>query len=147
MIGTDRRTPEPRSIDSVTVEPFGPRMRSRAPCMVSPSSDMPSTDRTTSPASSPARSAGEPDNGLVTTSRQAAPSGVQPSVPSGASVAISAPMPSNWPLMPCRFSRYCVELRYSEYGSPSDLIMPSIAPLTSAPRSTSPPAYRSLIVW
>ncbi len=74
------------------------------------------------------------------TSRHSGPSVAQPWVPSGASVAISAPMPSNSPLMPSRLWRYSSEVRYDEYGSSSDSIMPRMAPWMSASRSTSPPA-------
>ena len=75
------------------------------------------------------------------------PSGEQPSVPSDPSVAISAPMPSNCPLIPSRLSRYSSDVRYAEYGSPSAWIMPRMAPWTTFVGSTSPPAYRSLIAW
>ena len=77
-------TPSPRSMVRATALPFGPRIRSRAASTVSPSTEVPSTRVTTSPGFSPIRSAGEPGSGSVTTSRQAAPSGVQPSVPSSA---------------------------------------------------------------
>ena len=64
-----------------------------------------------SPIFTPAFSAGDPSSGLVTTRWQAAPSGEQPSVPSGACDAISAPIPSNWPPIPSRLSRYSSEVR------------------------------------
>ena len=59
-----------------------------------------------SPAWTPPVSAGDPGSGRVTTSRQDGPSGSQPSAPSMARDVISAPIPSNWPLMPCRLLRY-----------------------------------------
>ena len=83
--------------------PFGPRIMVRAASTVSPSSAVPSTDRTMSPGIRPARAAGEPSNDLVTRRRHAVPSGSQPWVPSAACEPRSAPMPSNWPLMVWRF--------------------------------------------
>ena len=64
-----------------------------------------------SPTLTPALSAGEPAIGLVTIRRHELPSGEQPSVPSDPSVAISAPIPSNCPLMPSRLSRYSSDVR------------------------------------
>ena len=55
--------------------------------------------------------AGEPTIGLVTTRRHALPSGEQPAVPSDPSVAISVPIPSNWPLIPRRLWRYSSDER------------------------------------
>ena len=48
------------------------------------------------------------------TSRQSAASVAQPWVPSAACVAISAPIPSNSPLMPWSVERYSSEVRYEE---------------------------------
>ncbi len=101
---------------------------------------LPSIDETTSPTARPAFWAGDPSIGLVITSRQAGPSGVHPAVPSGARDAISAPIPSNCPLMPWRLWRYSSEVMYDENGSPSDPIIPRMAPWISAVRSTAPPA-------
>ncbi len=147
MIARENGCSVPRCTLRVTTLPFGPRIRSRAPSTVRPSSDTPSVASTRSPVLRPALAAGEPAIGATMTSRHAGPSVAQPCVPSAACVAISAPMPSNSPLIPWRESWYSLEVRYEEYGSPSASIMPRMAPWTMASRSTSPPAYRSLIVW
>ena len=140
VIARSNGSASPRWTVSVTTDPFGPRIRSRAPSTFKPSSEVPSVARIRSPASSPAFSAGDPTIGATTRSRQSAPSVVQPWVPSAACVAISAPMPSNWPLIPCRLSRYSSDVRYEEYGSPRASIMPRMAPWIRTSRSTSPPA-------
>ena len=96
----------PRWSRRVTTEPFGPRTRSRAASMVRPSSALPSVARMRSPARIPAFSAGEPSMAPTTRREQVGPSVAHPCVPSLPCVAISAPTPSNCPLIPRRLSRY-----------------------------------------
>src|SRR3954447_7146227 len=144
-ISTSKGAAPSRTMASVTAESFGPRTIARAASTVIPSSRAPPMDSITSPGSSPAFSAGDPGIGATTTSRQSAASVVQLDVaPLASTVPIVAPMPSNSPEIERRLSLNSSLVRYSEYGSPSAPIMPLIAPSTSALRSTSPPAYRSV---
>jgi hypothetical protein len=77
--------------------------------------------------------------------RQSGPRSVQAEVaPFVSTVPMVAPMPSNWPEMPSRLRLNSSAVRYWLYGSSSAPIIPLIAPSTSALRSTSPPAYRSV---
>jgi hypothetical protein len=118
-----------------------PRILSRAPSTVSPSSADPSTAATTSPGRSPAACAGEPSIGAMITRRHSGPSVAQSLVcPALSTVPISAPMPSNWPEMPWSEFRKSSGLRYEEYGSSSASIIPLIAPWITLALSTSPPA-------
>ena len=97
-IGTSNGSAAPRRMRRTTVVSLGPRTLPRASSTVRPVSEAPSIASITSPASSPAFSAGEPPSGATTASRQSAPRVVQADVaPARSTVPIVAPMPSNWP--------------------------------------------------
>ena len=95
----------------------------------------------TSPALSPAFSAGDPAIVPSTARRHAGPSGVHVVLfPDASTVPMLAPIPSNSPAIPWRDCRYSSGVRYWLNGSLSAAIIPLMAPWTSAPRSTVPPA-------
>ena len=91
----------------------GPRTCAVMASTVWPSTALPATATMTSLASSPAPAAGAPGTVRTTTSAQAEPRGVQPSVPSGARLVMTAPMPSNWPARPDRVEVRAAGARYS----------------------------------
>ncbi len=141
VIATSNVIPTPRRIRSLTVVSFGPRTLLRAWSTVSPARVAPSMPSMTSPGRSPAFSAGDPVSGATTARKQSSPRVVQAAVaPAPLTVPIVAPMPSNWPEMPSSDDLNSSDVRYCEYGSSSEPIIPLIAPSTSDLRSTSPPA-------
>ena len=83
----------------------------------------------------------------MTTSRQVGPSVAQPVDPSAPADAISAPIPSNWPLIPCRLCRYSSGVRYAENGSFSGSIIPLIAPCDQRLAVDRPAGVAVVIVW
>ena len=60
--------------------------------------------------------------------------------PVASTVPIVAPIPSNSPEMSRSDPLNSSDVRYWEYGSPSAVIIPLIAPSMTALRSTGPPA-------
>ena len=93
-IGTLNGAAEPRTIDSVTVVSFAPRIFCVVWSVVRPSTLTPSIAAITSPGWSPARSAGEPGMVDSTASRQVADSGVHVVfTPFSSTVPTVVPMP------------------------------------------------------
>ena len=128
-----------RTIVSTTGVPFAPRTFAIAWSSVRPSTLAPSIPVTTSPSRSPAASAGDAAIAETTVIRQSGASVVHAPPPAAEDrAAMTAPIPSNWPPRSSRARWRSAGLMYEEYGSPSALINPSMAPSTSFFWSTGP---------